>query len=351
MIAFSSKITTILHEMVKASVPADRSFRLPWLLARTDAFVSGFPPWSRDHAPAVFAVFTGLFAAWKATRLSIGERSRTGWLWATAFLVAVDMAFFARSWLVFSPRPLPETRLYDDRSWTSDLLREMDGAGYLYVITGGDFDFFQVNTQSGLGIHCLQGYETITPSHPPIPPESELADLEKAARVGISHVIVSSRTQRPAALSEWTVVMEAPDFTLFRNPSFKSRCLAFAPETNTEIDVEIRESSPNHLVLAVPPGVKSAVIAQSFHPRWSATFTNSGQSVSVRESDEGGLVCEFDGITTAPTHLDVCFRHSLSSIKILQFAVLVLLFASCGAPLLKCNRPGVPTAADRIVSK
>ena len=267
LLALRPRIEPALHAFVEKSLPAEKATRLDWMIARSDAFLDAFPPWSLQNAPALLFVMIGLFAAWRLSRRPTTPPIRR-WIPVLVLCAFGELFVWSRTWITFSPRPAGYSDLYEGRAWTDSFKRELSGCGFLYVLGNrDDFDFFQLNAQSGLGIPCLQGYETITPAHLPIPKPNDLTDLNRMARLGISHVLVRSEAESVEPLAAWTPVLQHSDFILYRNPAFRSRYLACLAD-GTEVPLFAEYETPNSFRLTLPAGTISLHLAMTNHPAW-----------------------------------------------------------------------------------
>ena len=322
LLALRPRIEPTLHAFVEKNLPADKATRLDWMIARSDAFLDAFPPWSLQNAPALIFVMIGLFAAWRLSRRPTTTPIRR-WIPVLVLCAFGELFVWSRTWITFSPRPAGYSDLYEGRAWTDSFKRELSGGGYLYVLGNrDDFDFFQLNAQSGLGIPCLQGYETITPDHPPIPAPNDLTDLNRMARLGISHVLVRTGERPVIPPPAWMPVLKNSDFILYRNSSFESRW------DSIQVDgggISIRDSapSPNRHRFLLPAGTVSVSLSEPFHASWKDVPPPSISAKASRR-DDGGTLVTFDRPLDAPDDLVRSFQKT-NPLFWLQLALLVLL--------------------------
>lgn len=267
---FAPRLAPILHAFVEKSLSADKSSRLDWMLARSDAFLAAFPPWSITNALPLLAVALGLSAVWQYSRSSAHKNRRvTAWL-AVAIVCAFGETFaWSRTWITFSKPPAAEPdRLYEDLPWTTALRKEMECGGFLWVHNERpDFDYFQLNAQSGIGIPSLQGYETIRPRTLPFAPSETNYNTAAFAAAGVSHVLVMPDQAVPPGLADWIEVVDTKDLHLFRNPAFRSLFLARLAD-GSEIPLCADAQTPNSIHLVLPAGTQSLRIAMTHHPAW-----------------------------------------------------------------------------------
>ncbi len=264
--ALGPAIAPKLHRFVEKSLPLDKASRNDWMLARADAFLDRIPLWSLQNLIPVLLVSLGLFAAWRLVRSEHGQR------WTTVLILCVfgELFVWSRTWITFSDRPTPTEPglLYPEHDWTRQLRDEMRDGGLLWLHgTRPNFDYFQLNAQTGIGIPSLQGYETIRPRTLPFADSESDYDAQAFAAAGVSHVLVMPDKDVPSGLADWTETVDTDDLHLFRNPAFRSVYLATLSD-GTEVPLFPSSRTPNSIQLELPAGTTSLRIAALRHPDW-----------------------------------------------------------------------------------
>ena len=304
LLAFIPKIVPKLHRFVENGLSADKSSRLDWMLARSDAFLDGIPIWNPHNLLPVLLVALGLFAAWSVVR---AER-RTIWKAVLVLCVFGELFSWSRTWISFSERPVVAAgTLYPIPGWAADLRGEMDDAGMLWIHgERPEFDYLQQNAQAGIGIASLQGYETIRPRT--LAPPAKAADYNPGAfsERGVSHVLVLPGARPPDGLSNWIECIDSPDLHLFRNPDFDGRWQAILDD-GARIPIHDTESSANRRRFELPAGTISVSIAEPFHPGWQDR-PPVGVSATACRREDGGTIVTFDRPLVVPAKLERFFR-------------------------------------------
>ena len=334
LLLLAPRLTPPLHRFVEKSLSSGKSSRHDWMLARADAFLADLPVWSGRNLFPLILVAVGLFAAWK---LSSAARRRSPWSVVLVLCVFGELFVWSRTWITFSAPPptssvtIGDALLYPTPEFVRALRSEMHDGGMLWVHgTRPDFDYLQLNAQSGIGIPSLQGYETIKPRTLQTPPNAADYDPGAFAERGVSHVLVLPGAVPPPGLSVWTEVFDTPDLHLFRNPAFDSRWHAELVD-GSSVPLTDMDDSPNRHRFDLPPGTTSIRLAEPFHPGWNEALSGTGApTAQASRSPDGGTVVAFDRPLDAPASLVRSFRkrnHLLYS----QLAVLLLLVFLCGS--------------------
>ncbi len=315
-----SRLSPKLHAMVTKSLPAFKSSRLDWMLARSDAFLDAFPPWSAQNLPLLVLAAFGLFAVWRLSSqphsfgfrrdlhsqysasdsrllpfrvfcVFRGSNSRRGWMTVLILCTFGELFVWSRTWLTFSNKPQSsETAyLYPDQPWSLALRKEMSDGGLLWVHDGlPDFDYFQQNAQVGIGLPSAQGYETIRPHTLSKPDNWQEYDPAAFAERGISHVLVLPGAEPPLGLSAWTEVANDSFLHLYRNPSFMSRWHAIL-EGGETIPLHDDGDSPNRHRFLLPAGAIGVTLSEPYHDDWNTKLDDSVVfSISGTKRPDGG---------------------------------------------------------------
>lgn len=306
------RLAPILHAFVEKSLPIEKSSRLDWMLARSDAFLAAFPPWSTTNAIPVLAVTLGLFAVWRYKRTSAESKRRIGfWLSVAIGCAFVETFAWSRTWITFSEPPASAPGcLYEDRPWTKVLQKEMENGGFLWLHGGRpDFDYFQLNAQAGIGIPSLQGYETIRPRTLPFSASETDYNTDAFAAAGVSHVLVMPGQAVPPSLSDWIEVIDTEDLHLFRNPAFRSIFLARLVD-GSEVPLFADSQTPNSIRLVLPAGTRSLRIAMTHHPDWRYHLGNNAWTTlpSSTAGSISSVLCFQNPLPTAMS-LQLRFHH------------------------------------------
>ena len=322
VVVLTPRILPVLHGHVESSLQAYKASRRDWIVARADSFIAEFPAWMLSHALPLVLAAAGLFATWRISNgkrtalgtLEIGKACRLhGWrekfsMWnplrvvesGKSCAVAVVLCTFgelfvwSRTWITFGDRPdtVETGTLYPSRDWASELRNEMSDGGFLWIFDRvSDFDYLQINSQIGIGISCLQGYETIRPKTLS-DPDSKTFDQTSFADRGVSHVLVRPGEKVPEGLLGWAEVINTDKLHLFRNPAFKSRFVA-ALANGDEVPVSPNEATPNMMRFKLPAGTKSLRMAMPFHPGWKARNANERGGLPVVRTGIGATAVEF----------------------------------------------------------
>ena len=307
LLAFVPKIVPKLHRFVENGLSSDKSSRLNWMLARSDAFLDEISIWNPHNLVPVLLVALGLFAVWRLAR----SEQRNAWTALLVFCAFGELYCWSRTWITFSERPdtVSTETLYPVPDWASELRNEMAGSGLLW--THGelpDFDYLQLNSQSGLGIPSLQGYETIRPMSLRIPTGVSEYEPDVFAAAGISHVLVLPGMETPSELNGWIDAIDTPDIHLFRNPAFRSRFVAKLADGSDAPLCSIGQT-PNSIRLELPSGTRSLRIASSYHPAWRYRLGN-GDWTPISPSSDGYRASEivFPDPLPKETSLHLRFR-------------------------------------------
>ena len=305
-----------LHRFVEVSLRAGRESRHDWMLARANAFLAEFPPWTAHNAVPVLFAAAGLFFVWRLVRKSnreIHEKQEKAWSGGVWAVVAVLCAFgelfvWSRTWITFSERP--DTRetgtLYPVPDWAANLRREMADGGLLWIHDrASDFDYLQINSQVGLGVACFQGYETICPRTLADPERAEEYAPDAFAARGISHVLVRPGVKPPSGLARWTEVLNDEALHLYRNPRFDSRWHAVLAD-GSRIPVRDESDSPNIHRFRLPIGAVGMSLAEPFHRGWHTILDNvplSGEATTRRQ--DGGMAISW----AKPVHSELMLNR------------------------------------------
>ena len=338
-VVFQPKILAYLDMRLPLSIPPNKISRTAWLLSRAHSFVKEFPPWSVAHLPGVVFVALGLYCAWRTTH----QNGTTTFMfllsrWMLPLCIFAEMFLFARSWISMSPRPETRDSLYDVHPWAEPIVKEMAEKGFMLVEGKNDFDFSQVNTQSGFGIMSVQGYETITPKHIAWESQQDLHDCESVANLGISHILFHPDTSAPDFIAKWMPVVTSKAYLLYRNPAFQSRFLATLMGNRQIPIIPSRPVSPNRIVLSLPKGTIRVSIAQTFHRNWVATLNESRLCPSVVCAPNNTTEVVFSKPTDKPDQLTLAFHPGQSALHIAQFVFLAgILFVSLTGKRKKCS--------------
>ena len=329
--ALAPRIAPRLHSFVERSLPPDRASRLDWMSARADAWLARFPVWHPQNLVPFLLVALGLFAAWRFSRPT---RNRA---WAAVLVLCTfgEMFLWSRLWLTFSDKPESPDSPYPDRAWIADLKRDMDGGGYLWI--DGErpaFDYFQLNSQSVLGIPALQGYETIRPATLRIPGTPGAYEPAAFADAGVSHVLVMPGAAVPDGLAGWIECIDTPELRLFRNPAFDSRWHARLAD-GSSIPIADGDPSPNRHRFDLPEGTVELVLAEPFNGKWTAEPSWSRMSAASRTRTEiGGMSFTLDGPSPAGGVLAISFDSGRHLLPAIQVAVLAAAFFVSKSALL-----------------
>ena len=288
------RLLPALHRYVEGSMRAGREARLDWMLARADAFVAEFPPWTVHNAVPILLVAAGLFAFWRLCH-NQKQRKQRGVAWSVVLPLCAfgELFVWSRIWITFSGKP--DTRkaetLYPVPSWAADLRREMADGGLLWIHDRtSDFDYLQINSQVGLGVASFQGYETIFPRTLADPEHAAEYDSSAFAARGISHVLVRPGTLPPNGLTNWIERINTDALHLYRNPAFDSRWHAILVD-GSRIPLRDESDSLNCHRFRLPAGTIGVMLAEPYHRGWCSILNGT------RLSDEAAT-CQKDGGTT-----------------------------------------------------
>ncbi len=322
---FSPQLRRYFHEQVANGLTADKASRLDWMTSRSDAFLDAFPVWRPLNLLLIFLVSTGLFAIW---RRSSGNRRE---LWTCVILVvsSAELFVWSRLWVTFSDRPKDTTYLYSVPDWADRLQKEMSDGGFLWVHgRRPDFDYFQLNVQSGIGISSLQGYETIRPASLSRPDATRYDSLEFAER-GVSHVMVLPGADVPPGLADWICVENSDALHLFRNPAFDSRWHADLSD-GSRVALHDQADSPNRHRFELPSGTEALTLAEPFHRHWIDSLEAEVRFFSEKSATAGTRVV-FDTPLSVPVSFSRTFRRPVELFTFpfagFVFLVLASLFA------------------------
>ena len=296
MTLLTPRLVPAMHRFVEASLRAGRESRHDWMLARADAFVAEFPPWTTHKAVPVLLAAAGLFAVWRLVRTSTHETHKRAWsggIWAVVTVLCAfgELFVWSRTWVTFSERPDTGKTgtLYPVPSWAANLRREMVDGGLLWIHDrASDFDYLQINSQAGLGVACFQGYETICPRTLDNPERMVEYDPGDFAARGISHVLVKPGVTPPSGLARWTEVLNDEALHLYRNPAFDSRWHAVLAD-GSRIPVRDESDSPNVHRFRLPVGTVGMSLAEPFHRGWCTMMDGAplpGEATAQRQ--DGG---------------------------------------------------------------
>ena len=319
------RLLPAIHRFVEHSIRAGRESRLDWMLARADAFVAEFPPWTIHNAVPILIAVGGLLAFWhladnvnhemhetglESNRLRISMRKG---LWTTVAILCAfgELFVWSRTWITFSEKPDTEkaATLYPVPSWATDLRREMDDGGLLWIHDrASDFDYLQINSQTGLGVASFQGYETVCPRTLADPERATEYDPSTFAARGISHVLVRPGTLPPDGLTNWIERINTDALHLYRNPDFESRWYALLGD-GSKIPLRDESDSPNRHRFHLPAGTVGMTLAEPFHREWCTLLNEtllSGEESTRRQ--DGGTSLVWATPLRNETHLERRFH-------------------------------------------
>ena len=322
-----------IYRFVSNRLPANKSSRLDWMLARADVFLAELPIWRIRNLIPLILVAVGLFAVWK---LSSTAHRRSPWCAMLVLCVFGELFVWSRTWITFSTPPTASVvgddggLLYPAPEFVRALRAEMQDGGMLWRHGyPQDFDYLQFNAQSGIRITSLQGFETIRPRTLQTPPNETDYDSGTFADRGISHVLVLPGAVPPHGLSAWIEVIDTPDLHLFRNPAFNSRWHAVLAD-GSSVPLVDKEPSPNRHGFDLPAGTASVRLSEPFHPAWTDAISGAdAPDARASRAPDGGTVVTFDRPLCAPTSLVRSFRKK-NRFLYPQLAALLLLVFLCG---------------------
>ena len=331
LLLLTPKLVPLLYRFVEKGLSSDKASRHDWMLARADAFLADLSVWSARNLVLLLLVAVGLFAVWK---LSTASRRRSP-CWCAILVLCVfgELFVWSRTWITFSaPPPASATAvdgdlLYPEPAFASALRTEMCDGGMLWLHgSRPDFDYLQLNAQSGIGIPSLQGYETIKPRTLQPPPNEADYDPGAFAERGVSHVLVLPGALPPPGLSAWTEVLDTPAIHLFRNPAFDSRWRAILAD-GSSVPLTDREKSPNRHGFDLPAGTVSVHLSEPFHPAWTDAVSGVGvPGVHAVRAPDDGIIVSFDHPLEAPSFLIRSFRKRNRFLYPQLFILFILAF-------------------------
>ncbi len=320
---FLPRFSLIVHHVVEARIPVDRMSRLDWMLARADEFLRSFPIWHpRNWLPLLF-VGAGLLSVWLLARGST-RRFIPGILVLCLF---AEMFVWSRTWVTFSAKPDDRAlSLYPLPEWAESLRSEMSGGGFLWIEGARrDFDFFQPNVQSGIGISSLQGYETIRPKSLDVSGLTGDFNPNVFAETGVSHVLVSSEDDVPDGLSRWSRVFHTDDFTLFRNPAFLGRFHAVLAD-GSSVPVSDLSNSPNRHTFTLPSETVELSIDEPYNRKWKVRMEEESlQNTEISRRSDGGICLSFASPLATSTPVNMVFQPKRTVGFVGQLALLLFL--------------------------
>lgn len=323
-VVLSPRILPAVHKFVEGSMQAEKQSRHDWMLARADEFVERFPPWSANNAIPVLLAAAGLFSVWKLSRQPRWKHARSFWSAAVVLCTFGELFVWSRTWITFSGKPETETTqtLYPVPGWAEQLRTEMSDGGLLWVHGGRpDFDYLQLNAQTGIDIASLQGYETIRPSTL-VRPNAGTYDPDGFADRGVSHVLVLPGSKPPPGVSNWIDRIDTPDLHLFRNPAFDSRWHARLADGSI-LPLRENANSPNRHEFDLPTGTVAVALAEPFHRDWTDRFDGAEPVCRATKTETGGTLVSWDRPLVHPVRLIRLFRPR-HPVRWLQLGILAL---------------------------
>ena len=299
-LAIREPLETTALRVVATSLPVNKPTRLDWMLARTKVFLETFPPWRQPHILIVCCSLLSLAACRFLAKHRIP---------AMAVLVSctfLEVFSWSRSWLTFSPRPHTTEWLYDDQDWMKSLRHELKSTDGLLAVDSNDFDFFQINTASGCGIPCVQGYETVPPNHLTTGKALESSSSKALADIGVSHILCMTNTSSGKVWNSWPVQTLPKGVFLRRNPEFHGRWIAIL-ENGEAVPLDNLSSTPSQLRFTVPPGTSRLLLASSWNRKWTLDPKFSDKA-SLQESSVHGMEVIFSHVSGSPMEISLSFH-------------------------------------------
>lgn len=307
------RLVPALHKIVEQSMRQDRISRHDWLISRADSFISSFPPWATLNASMILLAAAGLFVEWRISRKETPRISRSILAMILVTCTFGELFAWSRTWITFSDKPNTDHAgtLYPVPDWAEQLQKEISGGGYLWINDqGGDFDYMQLNVLSGIGIPCLQGYETVQPHTLAMPNEKDYTP-ESFARSGVSHVLVKPGTSVPEGLANWKEIVNNDQIHLFSNPAFDGNYHAELDD-GSRVALLNAEYSPNFRTFALPVGTRRIVLTEPFHRFWSNEIS-SGETVTSIRAEDGSVILELSNPLKSPATLFRRFQKQISN--------------------------------------
>lgn len=321
LILLAARLAPALHRFVEKSLSEGKASRHDWMLVRADAFLAELPIWNPHNLILIFLVTLGLFAAWRLAR----SEKRHRWIAVLVLCSFGELFVWSRTWITFYERPAPTKSglLYPEQDWTRQLRKEMQDGGFLWMHGGRpDFDYLQLNSQAGIGIPSIQGYETIKPASLRLPDNIDRYESVAFANIGVSHVLVLPGVPVPDGLTNWVETIDSPDLHLFRNSAFDSRWHAVLSD-GTRVPLSDLDRSFNRHRFYLPADTVTVLMSEPFHPAWSNQLP-PGITATTSRRDDGGTIISFDHPLDAPAELVRSF-HKRNWILFPQRILLVLL--------------------------
>ena len=321
LLVLRRSIDPVMHRFVENGLSPDKASRHDWMLSRADAFLNALPFWSKQNLIPVLLVTLGLFAAWRLAR----SEKRHHWIAVLVLCTFGELFVWSRTWITFSERPAPTKSglLYPEQDWTRQLREEMQDDGFLWMHgSRPDFDYLQLNSQAGIGIPSIQGYETIKPASLRLPGNIDRYEPVAFANIGVSHVLVLPCAPVPDGLTNWVETIDSPDLHLFRNPAFDSRWHAVLSD-GTRLPVRDLDSSVNRHIFELPAETVSVLMSEPFHPAWRNQLP-PGMTATTSRRDDGGTIVAFDHPLDASTELVRSF-HKRNWLLFPQLILLTIL--------------------------
>ncbi len=253
-------LTNKLQALVLSELPAGKSSRIDWMIARCSIFLESLKIWHPYNFALLTCAVAGLFAAFRIHK----ECKHPHLLPVLVALFTLGELFlFSKIWISYSQRPTGQ-ELYEMPEWARRLKQEV-GVGTVLCYDRSNFDYLQLNTPSAYGIRFAEGYETVTPKRID-PYAGDRFDPVRCADSGISHVI-SAPEKAPAILNGWEKVIDSKEYVLYRNQEFSGMCHAKLSDGST-ISLVPDFKSPNRREIEIPPETQAITLLESYNPGW-----------------------------------------------------------------------------------